>query len=316
MRAFCELPRRFISSNLYVSLSAVGFVTGTSWSYKETKRNNSSPCINHYFKHKLGRVFPNFDGKQEPNWRSIKYNEPHTIMDKHESLSRYMEPKTPPTNEFILNTLCFLRDNIEWRQRDEYHDVSWYVENGCECDYEYDANDPQPHHIMPSWMLNFRDAMCFALDIDDPPNACNINWYRDGNAGIGRHADDEELFEGLHKKIQIISMSIGAEREFEIYETTLETAQEGDDNAPCAFVKSILLKNMSYLTMEGLFQKHFKHAVPKYDKEDINSNMLRRMHMNEKEEQQTIEELIQNVGPRINLTWRWITKHNKDCPLS
>ena len=129
-----------------------------------------------------------------------------------------------------MNTLQFLRKSIKWNKRDPNHDVSWYVEEGCECDYEYDEKDPQPYNVMQPWLLDLRDAMCEQLDIDtgNPPNSCNINWYYNGFAGIGKHADDEELFEGKTKSIKIISVSIGAEREFEIYE---EIKQDEDEES-------------------------------------------------------------------------------------
>jgi len=39
--------------------------------------------------------------------------------------------------------------------------------------------------------------------------------------------------------------------------------------------------------MEGMLQKHYQHRVPKEN---------------------------ENLGPRINLTWRWIARHNSKCP--
>jgi len=48
-----------------------------------------------------------------------------------------------------------------------------------------------------------------------PPNSCNWNLYKNGNANIGAHADDEILFDGLNREIKIIGQSFGEEREFQ-----------------------------------------------------------------------------------------------------
>merc|ERR1712228_1081018 len=74
---------------------------------------------------------------------------------------------------------------------------------------------------------------------------------------------------------------------------------------------SMILQNMSYVTMEGMFQKEFKHKVPRYIGDAINMEMIDRNF-----EDQQIRALIQDIGPRINITWRYITKHNDNCPLS
>ncbi len=68
--------------------------------------------------------------------------------------------------------------------------------------------------------------------------------------------------------------------------------------------------------MEGMFQKWFKHAVPRYDENNIDLNRIDNITNDTETKQEIINELIDNVGPRINITWRWITKHNHNCPLS
>merc|ERR1712228_1032483 len=39
---------------------------------------------------------------------------------------------------------------------------------------------------------------------------------------------------------------------------------------------SMILQNMSYVTMEGMFQKEFKHKVPRYIGDAINMEMIDR----------------------------------------
>ncbi|OLQ00867.1 hypothetical protein AK812_SmicGene16455 [Symbiodinium microadriaticum] len=46
------------------------------------------------------------------------------------------------------------------------------------------------------------------------PNSANINLYRDGRQGVGWHADDESLFCGKDSDCPVVSISLGATREF------------------------------------------------------------------------------------------------------
>lgn len=92
--------------------------------------------------------------------------------------------------------------------------------------------------------------------------------YQDARAGIGAHADDEYLFDGDYQEIKVIGFSCGAERKFCML--THGKTQ----------LHSVTAPKLSYLTMEGWYQRDFLHAVPP---------------------QPEIEQ-----GERINVTWRWI----------
>merc|ERR1712037_721396 len=105
------------------------------------------------------------------------------------------------------------------------------------------------------------------------------NLYDDGNMSVGWHSDDEALFQGKFRDIQIISLSLGTRRRFEI-----RANWPGDGERP---VRSLMLGDGDIMTMEGMMQKHFQHRVPKEGAVD---------------------------GPRINLTWRWTVKHTPRCP--
>merc|ERR1711959_581220 len=107
-----------------------------------------------------------------------------------------------------------------------------------------------------------------------------MNLYEDGGAGVGRHADDESLFQGKFRDILIISLSFGVTRKFELRSNFPE---EGEET-----VYQFRLGSGDLMTMEGMTQKHMQHRVPK-------------------------EEHIQ--GPRVNLTWRWLVKHTPRCPV-
>ncbi|CAE7358240.1 Alkbh3 [Symbiodinium pilosum] len=107
------------------------------------------------------------------------------------------------------------------------------------------------------------------------PNSCNLNLYQDGQHSVGWHADNEALFQGKYQDCRIISLSLGQSRRFEL--------MCGQD------FHRLELSDGDLCTMEGMTQKWYKHRVPK--------------------------ESGRNVGPRINLTWRWIVQHH-DCPCA
>jgi len=111
-----------------------------------------------------------------------------------------------------------------------------------------------------------------------------MNLYEDGAHSVGWHADDERLFQGKFMDIAIISISFGQKRKFEL-RLNFPEEKEGKDEQNLWEVK---LGDGDLMTMEGMLQKHYMHRVPK--ESDIPDN------------------------PRINLTWRWIMKHNPKCP--
>jgi len=111
------------------------------------------------------------------------------------------------------------------------------------------------------------------------PNCCNANLYEGGGMSVGWHSDDERLFQGKFMDCRIISLSLGTRRKFEL---RLNWPEPGDQT-----VQRLLLGDGDLCTMEGMFQKHLQHRVPR-------------------------EENV--VGPRINLTWRWNVKHSPQCP--
>ena len=240
----------------------------------------------------------NYDTKGESLIHSIKGD------------SNVYKPNQCPSDSIIEKMLKFFRLNINWEYRDENHDVSWYVDHsdGCICTYEYDIGEPQPCNPFPKWMFKLRNIM-FDKHIKSMlpkgyplPNSCNINWYKNGKAGIGYHADDEILFHGNELKYPclIISFSIGCERLFKILENCeIESTENGNEFEKNKEEVEIVIKNMEYVTMEGMFQKYFLHCVPKYDNVD---NTI-------------VDTPGPDIGPRINFTWRWIVCHNDDCPV-
>jgi len=161
--------------------------------------------------------------------------------------------------------------------------TAWMVWPGCKCVYRYGSIEVEPLDY-PQWMeevLSIVMPKCGITDRAHWPNSCNLNLYQDGGMSVGWHSDDESLFQGKFQDIRIISLSFGARRKFEV---RANWPEEGE--LP---MRTMMLGNGDLCTMEGMFQKHYQHRVPKEG--GVN-------------------------GPRINLTWRWTVKHTPRCPAS
>ncbi|ETO21136.1 oxidoreductase, 2OG-Fe(II) oxygenase family [Reticulomyxa filosa] len=218
------------------------------------------------------------------------------------------------------------------QSRDNNHDVAWYVESPCTCDYEYDVNDPQPYQHMPLWLKLFRQHLLktlhLPLESQLAPNSCFINWYKNGNAGIDAHADDEILFEAEEYPCLIISFTLGAERLFQLWNLNENEPVNKRNRHTTLLRGDLCLRNMEYVTMQGMFQKYFKHSIPRYDKAALNEEAIQKVTQKLRDENARLramdekvlrekvrEEVVQHVGPRINFTWRWVTHHLEGCPL-
>ena len=121
------------------------------------------------------------------------------------------------------------------------------------------------------------------------PNSCNLNLYTHGTQQVGWHDDAEELFES--KDVRIISLSLGATRNFEVVSKanlfkTKTRFRFATKTADPADIISIQLDQGDILVMAGKMQKYFEHRVPPDT----------------------------SLQPRINLTWRYITQHAAGCP--
>jgi alkylated DNA repair dioxygenase AlkB len=97
-------------------------------------------------------------------------------------------------------------------------------------------------------------------------NSVLLNLYRDGRDSMGWHADDEPE---LGPAPTIASISLGARRRFRL------RPRAGLAAAPL----SLDLPAGSLLLMRGPTQQHWQHALPKTSRP---------------------------VGPRLNLTFRWV----------
>ncbi len=100
-------------------------------------------------------------------------------------------------------------------------------------------------------------------------NSVLLNYYRNGQDSMGWHSDDEPE---LGAEPVIGSVSLGACRRFRL-------RHKADRSLQMAWN----LPGGSYLEMGGALQRHWRHCVPKVAAKA-------------------------GVGPRINLTFRWINR--------
>jgi alkylated DNA repair dioxygenase AlkB len=189
--------------------------------------------------------------------------------------------KQPFDRRVLDDWMVLLSRNIAWNRplvgaRRLPRSAAWLTYGECECTYKYGGTS-WPALAMEPWFLEITDAVCHACGLKERPNSCNANFYEDGTQMVGWHSDDEPLFNATRQDSLILSLSLGATRTFEF-----RPDDDLDD------VKVLILEDGDICTMEGLFQKHYKHKVPP-------------------------EHRV--TGPRINLTWRWVVSHDSDCPL-
>eukprot|EP00928_Gymnodinium_smaydae_P023753 TRINITY_DN19470_c4_g1_i1.p1 TRINITY_DN19470_c4_g1~~TRINITY_DN19470_c4_g1_i1.p1 ORF type:complete len:804 (-),score=195.57 TRINITY_DN19470_c4_g1_i1:295-2706(-) len=179
------------------------------------------------------------------------------------------------------------RNSVLWKQPEGTwgpipRKTSWMTRGPCSCRYGYGGLKVEPESLDQRWMQEAMKAcmpLCGLSDPADWPNSCNLNLYEDGQHSVGWHSDDERLFQGKFKDCLIISLSLGEARSFDL------KGQRAPKNS-CRME----LASGDLCTMEGMTQKHYVHRVPK-------------------------EKDAACPGPRVNLTWRWVVKHEHGCPL-
>merc|ERR1712087_347594 len=148
--------------------------------------------------------------------------------------------------------------------------VAWFVsEDFADVPYRYSGLE-YPATVFPPWMQEIRRTVCEQCGIppEQYPNSCNVNVYDDHTGEVGWHSDDEVMFQSLSGDTRIISFSLGSARDF------CWRLQGTTDT-----LGAVPLGDGDIMTMEGLFQKHYKHSVPATPSP---------------------------FGKRINFTFRWI----------
>jgi alkylated DNA repair dioxygenase AlkB len=138
----------------------------------------------------------------------------------------------------------------------------------CRCGYDYDkGRSVQPGLPFPPIILDILAYVMPICGVNDEalwPTACNANFYKDGyyityedlyyyitnyrSSPLGWHEDNEPMHGPLHEPYAILSLSLGATRNFLIRETRSRKV-----------VSTIPLKHGDLVSMNGLFQSLFQH---------------------------------------------------------
>eukprot|EP00933_Yihiella_yeosuensis_P059777 TRINITY_DN6141_c3_g1_i1.p1 TRINITY_DN6141_c3_g1~~TRINITY_DN6141_c3_g1_i1.p1 ORF type:complete len:625 (-),score=122.25 TRINITY_DN6141_c3_g1_i1:241-2115(-) len=224
----------------------------------------------------FGGAVPGPIGASQP-WANWKL-----VMEDHHRRSYVSHRKKAFRAETLKTWWESLAAKISWDRpsKEDFvlpRSTCWLTRSNCSCEYEYFGLSVPPSK-MDDWFLEITDAVCRTCGIKVRPNSCNANYYASGNESVSWHSDDEPLFDAVHRDALIISLSLGTARKFEL--------RSKDDPEAC---NVLTLEDGDLCTMEGLCQKHYKHRV-------------------------ATEPGLE--GPRINLTWRWVCKHDATCPLS
>ena len=81
-----------------------------------------------------------------------------------------------------------------------------------------------------------------------------MNMYRNGFDKVAWHKDNKGGFKNLNGQTEITSLSLGAERSFQV-KPAFDTAN--------TYVRTIQLGHGSILHMDGYMQDHYLHQVPR-----------------------------------------------------
>jgi hypothetical protein len=259
----------------------------------------------------------------------------------------------------------------------------------CQCEYGYadtwqhQATDPKFVHtikeitdVVISHFVNSRKETKINGDTLTNNNvnnilfnAVNLNYYPHGG-GIGFHADDEFLFDGLNRPTCILSLSLcsrprngrgnnsnirsessssyDGSRKFIIrrkipgdtedsvqifdFDDNMNKGNKADRDRTSLTNNNdieVILRHGDLMTMEGMFQKNYYHAVwpgdSKLFKDSSKKDNGDDEGLNDDDDSTVNPYHRFTGGERINLTWRMIVKHldgseeacrGKTCQLS
>ena len=167
-----------------------------------------------------------------------------------------------------------LYTNLDWTELKPGLFSSWLTSPTCTCVYKYGNYKISPN-IIPPVLHPYINRIAQIIGVDpEYLNCVNANWYQNNTVGLGMHADNEGLFQGLNKPITIASLSLGASRDFVI-----------SVNSSGVEFKT-LLEHGQLVTMNGLCQAKCLHGIP--------------------------ESGTDSRG-RINLTFRNLCQHQASC---
>lgn len=198
--------------------------------------------------------------------------------------------------------------------------TAWHTfDEECTCEYGYsDTWQPLVTSLKMQHVLKEITSTVVSKAVglkNGELNSVNLNYYPQGG-GVGFHADDEFLFDGLNRETRIISLSLCSttasnnvdkddcnDHNNNFGARTFQVKRKGKKHD--STINEIILRHGDLMTMEGMFQKYYLHSVWPGDS---------MQHVDHEQCQ----------GERINLTWRTIVRHLDGseecnglvCPLS
>ena len=171
---------------------------------------------------------------------------------------------------------------VVWERRSGY-ETAWATPGHvCSCSYDYGRGPvlPQPNPSVFTEAVKLWSRVASLLTPwcakGEVPTGVNLNRYAGDGSFIPWHRDNERLFGSPFEPKVIVSMSLGHSVLFKLRRRTPEKT-----------LSQIWLDHGDLLVMDGLTQDEFEHS--------------------------TASEL---EGPRVNLTYRWISQHIRSCPLA
>ena len=154
--------------------------------------------------------------------------------------------------------------------------ASWITTDGCTCGYRY-GGKLHPPNPMPEWLDIVSVHLAKLIGLEKYPfSGVNVNYYSDGRQSLFWHADGESLFANPANEVTIVSLSLGATREFQF---KMKFASQPED------VYKVDLASGDVLVMAGAMQSHYLHQIPKHN----------------------------TLSERYNLTFRYISSHYPTC---
>lgn len=155
------------------------------------------------------------------------------------------EPQATALNKALQQSLPWRQDTIKLYGKSVLIPrlQSWHGASHCEYTYSGLRMEPLP---IPPALVAIQQRL--EKELQAPFNCVLANWYRDGQDGMGFHADDEPE---LGPEPVIASVSLGAERKFSFKH--LPTGERTD----------IHLANGSLLVMAGKTQRFYHHGLSK-----------------------------------------------------
>ena len=171
---------------------------------------------------------------------------------------------------------------VVWESRSGYETASATPGHVCLCSYNYGRGPvlPQANPSVFTEAVNLWSRVASLLTPwcakGEVPTGVNLNRYPGNGSCIPWHCDNEPLFGSPFEPKVIVSMSLGHSALFKL-------RRRASENTP----SQIRLDHGDLLVMDGLTQYEYVHS--------------------------TASEL---EGPRVNLTYRWISQHIRSCPLA